>query len=344
MELSALQLTSPTPLTLADPNSPHTVTITGGTGSFGQALTAWLLSQPNGPKVRVLSRDEDKQERMAQTLPAGPRLTYILGDVRNPEALRRAFDGADAVVHAAALKRVGFGERFPDEFMLTNVLGAHNVVRAAIECNVPRSLLISTDKACSPLNNYGASKRLAEGLFTQGNSLGAGRGCRFASVRGGNIWNSRGSVMQVWREQLAAGKRIVVNGADTSRFHLTMIEWVMFAWDALQQMHGGEIFIPKAPAWRLTDLARAFVGEDFECLPGRPGDKAAEWLYSGDESYRVVNTGPAYVLEPPHEFRQIWNYQAWQGLWVSRGMPYASNNAPQVSRADLEQLVKELRS
>lgn len=342
MELPALQLYDPRPLTFADFNLPQTVTITGGTGSFGQALTAWLLSQPHGPKVRVVSRDEKKHEDMARVFPPGPRLTYILGDVRNIDTLRRAFDGADAVVHAAAYKRVGYGELYPVEFTQTNTIGTDNVVRAAIDCNVPRSLLISTDKACSPVNAYGLTKALAERFFIAGNSLGALRGTRFACVRGGNIWNSDGSVMGVWRAALAAGQRPVVYGADVTRFHLPMTDWVAFAWRGLTQMHGGEIFIPKACAWRLVDLAAAFAGEAFDVAPARPGDKAAEWLYSGDESYRVVDTAAAYVLEPPHAFRRVWNYEGWEGRGVAGGVPYASDGAPQMSAAELAALVKEL--
>lgn len=324
------------------PSQPSTVCITGGTGSFGQALTAYLLADPHGPKVRIISRDEKKHEDMARRFPAGPRLTYILGDVRNLDTLRRAFDGADAIVHAAAYKIVGQGETAPAEFTYTNSIGTLNVMHAAIDCNVPRSLLISTDKACAPLNAYGNTKALAERFFIHGNTLGAVRGCRFASVRGGNIWGSRGSVMQVWQGVVASGGRVVVNGADVTRFHLTMADWVAFAWRALTEMHGGETFIPKARAWRLVDLARAFT-PGFDVKVGRPGDKAAEWLYSGDESYRVVNADWAFVLEPTVEVRRVWSYESWQGTPVLTGIPYASNSAAQMGVGELARLVEELK-
>jgi UDP-N-acetylglucosamine 4,6-dehydratase len=304
-------------------------------------MTAHFLSQPGGPKVRVLSRDEDKQEQMMAAHPPGARLSYFLGDVRSLDTLRRAFDGADAVLHAAALKRVGFGERFPDEFTATNVYGSHNVIRAAIDCGVGRTLLVSSDKACSPLNNYGVGKRAAEGLFIQGNSLAAGRGLRFAVVRGGNIWNSRGSVAPKWKAAADAGQPITVNGEHVTRFHLLMGDWLRFNLDALTQMHGGEVFVPKAEAWALGDLARAFGAPVIPCPP-RPGDKAAEWLYSGDESYRVVETDWAYVLEPPADFRAIWNYHPWPGRAVALGQPYASDTARRLSAAELRRLVEEL--
>lgn len=344
--------TNPQPLTaalqtgadgprLSAPTFPQVVTITGGTGSFGQALVARLLAEPHGPKVRVVSRDEKKHDDMARQWPAGPRLTYVLGDVRDVATLRRAFDGADAVVHAAAYKIVGQGEIHPAEFTHTNTLGTLNVMNAAIDCGVARALLISTDKACSPLNTYGNTKALAERFFVHGNSLGVTRGSRFATVRGGNIWNSRGSVMQVWRAAVAAGQRITVNGADTTRFHLTMEDWLAFAWQALLTMHGGEVFIPKAPAWRLGDLARAFTPV-FDVVGARPGDKAAEWLYSGEESYRVVDAGWAYVLEPGVEVRGVWSYQPWWGVEVAQGVPYSSAGAPRVEGEALERLVGEV--
>lgn len=303
-------------------------------------MTEFLLGLPDGPKVRLLSRDEDKQERMAQRFPAGARISYFLGDVRSVETLCRAFDGADVVIHAAAYKRVSFGERNPAEFNETNANGSWNVVRAAIECGVGRSLLISSDKACAPLSNYGVSKRMAEGLFIQGNSIGVGRGCLFSATRGGNIWNSRGSVAQIWKSALERGEPLQVNG-EVSRFHLEMPRWVQFNWDVITRMGGGEIFIPRARSWNLIDLARAF-SENITVGPARPGDKAAEWLYSGDESYRVTDAGWAFVLEPPADFRRIWNYQPWPGEPVPPGVPYASDSAPKLSADELRQLVREL--
>ena len=323
----------------ADNPPSAVVTITGGTGSFGQALTGYLLAQPHGPKVRILSRDEDKQEAMSHRFPPGARMTYILGDVRQRETLTRAFDGTDVVVHGAALKRVPFGERNSHEFTLTNVYGSQNVVTAAIECGVKRSLLIGTDKACAPINAYGLSKALASYLFTQGNSLGVSRGCLFGTVRGGNVWGSRGSVGPLWRVLRAEGKPLQVYGENCTRFHLEMPAWVEFCWRALNEMHGGETLVPKAKAWKLTDLAAAF-GCAFEVYPPRPGDKQHEFMVSGDEAARTVDLGWAYAIEPPMQFREVWNYRPWPCPPVCADWRYSSDTVARLTAAELKELAR----
>lgn len=315
------------------------VVVTGGTGSFGRAFVRYLLTG-TGASVRVFSRDEHKQADMAQEFPPGPRLTYILGDVRYREKLRRAFDGAAAVVHAAALKTVPAGERHADEFVATNVYGSQNVVTAAIEAGVRHTLLISSDKACSPLNHYGATKKTAEGLFIQGNSLGTLRGSRFACVRGGNVWGSRGSVATVWRQAAAAGQPLTVTGANATRFHMQMADWTAYCWRVIRQMHGGEIFVPKARAWRLLDLADAF-GAPYVVADERPGDKLHESMIGVDEAARAVDAGWTYLLEPAEDFRRIWNYEPWAGA-SAFNRAYTSEWAERIERDELGRIVEAL--
>lgn len=324
------------------PPSPiKTIVITGGTGSFGQAFTRLLLETTTAT-VRIISRDEHKQADMARIFPPGPRLSYLLGDVRDLERLRVALDGADAVVHAAAFKLVPTGERQADEIVKTNIVGTDLVVRAALACRVRHALLISSDKAVSPLNLYGATKKVAEALFVHGNQLGVARGVRFAVVRGGNVWASRGSVAQMWREQRAAGHPLTVTDPEATRFHLPMRAWTSFCWQALEHMHGGEIFVPKARAWRLGDLALAFAnGAGTSTAGARGGDKQHETLYSVDESSRVVDTNQAYIVEPPPELRAVWNYAPWVGACVPTAA-YSSDSAPRLDRDALTQIVREI--
>jgi len=322
---------------------PETICITGGTGSFGSAMTACLMNLSVGPSVRVFSRDEDKQERMQATWPPGPRLTYILGDVRDSQALRYAFDGATGVIHSAALKHVPQGERHPDEFKKTNVDGTENIVQAAIECHIPRSLFISSDKAVQPVTEYGRGKAVAEGLFRQGNQLGLRSGCHFSTVRGGNVWNSRGSVVELWARAIRKKRPLYLSNPDTTRFFIHMEDWTAFCWRVWREMHGGEIFIPKLRAWRLGDLAVAF-GVKMNVKPiERPMDKRHECLIAPEEFGRTIDIGWAYVIEPPSDVRQVWNYNPWLGKsMLYRLGDYSSQTTHWLSVDELRELVKVL--
>lgn len=317
------------------PNLPatSTVVVTGGTGSFGSAFTRYLLDT-TAHRVRVLSRDEHKQEAMMRALPPGERLTYILADVREAGELVRAFDGAWAVVHAAALKVVPMGERHAGEFAKTNIVGSMNVISAALTAGVARSLFISSDKACQPINLYGATKRVAESLFVQANALGVSRRCSFSVVRGGNVWASNGSVANVWR----AAPTPTLTDPDATRFNLCMGEWTAFVYRALCLMWGGEIFAPLAPAWRLSDLAAA-SGKDYTISGPRQGDKQHETLVSADEAPRTVTTEWCHVIEPPEALRAVWPYEAWHGAPLAA--PYSSDTARRMSREELRALWAE---
>ncbi len=316
--------------------------LTGGTGSFGQAFAAHLLSLPDGPRVRIYSRDEDKQERMAEQLPSNDRLTYILGDVRDTARVAQAVDGCRYIVHAAALKRVPVGEQQASEFSETNVTGTQNVIRAALACNVKRTLFISSDKAVAPVNHYGKTKSTAEGMIIQGNALGVSRGCLFGVVRGGNVWGSRGSVVEKW----AAADEITVTGPldendePSTRFYMRMDYWTEFCFRVLTEMHGGEIFVPKLRAWALRDVASAF-DKPTTVLQARAGDKAHEEMIAPVEVGRTLDIGWGYVIQPSEELRAVWNYRAWAGKRLSPSFVYTSKTAERMTVDELRRLVNE---
>ncbi len=325
--------------------NPYTVLITGGTGSFGSAMTACLIGIQDGPRVRVYSRNEDNQANMMRVYPPGPRLTYILGDVRDVEHLTRAADGCTHIIHSAALKQVPMGQVNSEEFTKTNIYGTSNVIRAAIDAGVGRSIFVSSDKAVAPINHYGATKAAAEGAFINANRAGVSRDCKFAVVRGGNVWASRGSVALRWRDAKAAGKPLQVFGAYdadgnlSTRFHMEMNWWTNFVWQACQSMHGGEIFIPKIRAWHLRELSKAF-DSDAIYKAGRAGDKSHEIMWTSDEARRVIDTGEAFVVEPSPDLRDVWNYSPWKGEAVTG--EYSSRTADKLNITELKELVKSL--
>ena len=326
----------------ASPNAEilSPILISGGTGSYGSALARFLLDHTSS-HIRIYSRGEHRQNEMAAALGHDPRLTFIIGDVRNARTLRHAADGCAAIVHAAALKAVGNGEANADEFVETNINGTRNVIDAALGAGVLRTLLISSDKAVQAINLYGASKRVAESLITQANRLGVTRGCSFATIRGGNIWMSHGSVGVVWRDTLAAGRPVIVNGPETTRFHIHMDDWIALGWQVLGAMHGGEIFVPHARAWRLGMLANAFApGAWVEAEP-RPGDKQHEILISRDEVPRTVDAGACYVVQPHAALCSVWNYSPWAGTPMPADWRYRSDTADRLNESELAQLVRE---
>lgn len=329
------------PALITIPSAPNTIAVTGGTGSFGRAFVRHLLSL--GHRVRVINRTERSQGEMRDELSPSRQLTYILTDIANTDALRAAFHGADSVVHAAALKEVGRGEESPDEFARVNIDGTRSVIQAALDAGTVRRLLfVSTDKAVEPINHYGATKMAAERLVVHANKLGVTRSFSASAIRGGNIWGSRASVAKVWADAVRAARPIAVNNPDATRFHLRMDAWIAFAYRALTDMHGGEIFTPKPPAWRLGDLADAFAPREQQLInPSRLGDKCAERLYSDDEARRTVDIGWARVIEPPAELRSVWNYAPWIGNDVSP-LAYSSDAAARLTVPELTELAKEI--
>jgi UDP-N-acetylglucosamine 4,6-dehydratase/5-epimerase len=276
----------------------QTILLTGGTGSFGHKFIEKVLRRR--PKsLRVFSRDELKQSEMQKKF-KDPCLRYFVGDVRDAARVQRAMQGVTLVVHAAALKQVPVCEYNPFEAIKTNVLGAQNLIDAAIDCGVPRVLALSTDKAVNPVNLYGATKLCAEKLFVQGNAYVGRRDTRFACVRYGNVVGSRGSVLPLFREQKKTG-RLTITDPRMTRFWITLDQGVDFVIRCVELMQGGEIFVPKIPSMRVTDMAKAVApGCRVETVGIRPGEKLHELLLSEDEVRQTVELKDLYIVQPLH--------------------------------------------
>ncbi len=277
-----------------------TILLTGGTGSFGNAFVELVTTRWPTSVVRVYSRDELKQSEMRAKF-GDDRVRYLIGDVRDRSRMSRAAEGADIVVHAAAMKQVPACEYNPFEAVRTNVLGAQHVVDAAIDARVERVVALSTDKAVNPVNLYGATKLCAEKIFVQGNAYAAQRSTKIACVRYGNVIGSRGSVVPVFRQQLERDGRITITDERMTRFWITLPQAVDLVLFALAEMEGGEVFVPKIPSMRVVDLAEAMApGVPQEIIGIRPGEKLHELLLTGDEARHSIDRGDVYVVFPEH--------------------------------------------
>lgn len=276
-----------------------TILLTGGTGSFGNQFVSRVLSQYPDATIRIYSRDELKQSEMQKKFPSD-RLRWFIGDVRDRSRMTRAAQGADIFIHAAAMKQVPACEYNPFEAVRTNVLGAQHIVDACIDAGVQQVVALSTDKACNPVNLYGATKLCSEKLFVQGNAYAAQFDTRLACVRYGNVIGSRGSVVPLFREQAKQG-RLTITDERMTRFWLTLDQAVDLVFHTLDHMHGGEIFVPKIPSVRVTDLAAA-IAPNVPCeITGiRPGEKLHETLLTVDEARHTVETDRHYVILPEH--------------------------------------------
>jgi UDP-N-acetylglucosamine 4,6-dehydratase len=273
------------------------VLITGGTGSLGHALVRHFLKETDWRLV-VLSRDELKQARMREVIPE-PRLDFRLGDVRDIERLNLAFYGVDVVIHTAALKRVDAVAGDPVEVYKTNVQGTWNVLQAALSNGVPKVLFISSDKACHPINAYGASKFAAESLVVSFNQYGYPQGTWASVVRYGNVLGSRGSVIHVWRDQLARGKALTVTSPEMTRFIITLPQAVALVHATIDRMEGGEVFVPRLPAARMIDLAAAIADPPYNITGLRPGgEKLHEILLTEEEADRSRDAGFISLITP----------------------------------------------
>lgn len=279
--------------------SGKSVLVTGGTGSFGKKFIAEALKTHSPERVIVFSRDELKQFEMSRD-PAfqDKRIRYFIGDVRDRERLMRAFDGVDVVVHAAALKQVPACEYNPFEAIKTNVLGAQYIIDAAIERGVHKVIALSTDKACNPVNLYGATKLCSDKLFVAGNAYAGDKDTSFSVVRYGNVVGSRGSVIPLFMKLKSTGK-LPITHTDMTRFWITLEQGVQFVMDSLDRMHGGELFVPKIPSMKMTDLARA-IGPDCEIdvIGIRPGEKLHEVMISEDDARNTLEFDDHYVIQP----------------------------------------------
>ena len=315
------------------------VLVTGGTGSFGRMFVERIL-QKQPRRVVVFSRDELKQHEMRQTFPDDRTpLRYFIGDVRDADRLRRAFHEVDVVIHAAALKQVPACEYNPIEAVNTNILGARNIIEAAIDQGVKHVIGMSTDKAVSPVNMYGATKLVAEKLFVQGNSyVGAGR-TRFSCVRYGNVVGSRGSVVPLFLEQKATGT-ITLTDERMTRFWITVEQGVDFVIKCVEQMEGGEVFVPKIPSMRIVDLAKAVAPGCAVKVTGiRPGEKLHELLISEDEARNALEFDDMYVLQPIFSW---WAGERWrQGRPLADGFRYSSDgNASWLTMDQLQAMIR----
>ena len=302
--------------------SGTTLLVTGGTGSFGKRFIRTLLDHAEPRKVIVYSRDELKQYEMQQQFDGDRRMRYFLGDVRDADRLRRAFAGVDVVVHAAALKQVPAAEYNPFEAVKTNIQGAQNVIDAAIDLGVGRVIALSTDKASSPINLYGATKLVSDKLFVQGNAYASGKKTRFAVVRYGNVVGSRGSVVPFFQARAASGV-LPITDERMTRFWITLQQGVDFVLSSLETMRGGEVFVPKIPSMRVTDLAKAIAPEArLEFVGIRPGEKLHEEMISLDDARRTIDVGDRYVIQPEFGW---WGNEHLDGTPLPEGFAYTSD-------------------
>jgi UDP-N-acetylglucosamine 4,6-dehydratase len=314
------------------PWSNLSVLITGGTGSFGKKFAETVLRDYHPKKLIIFSRDELKQHDMRVAGFDHESLRYFIGDIRDVARLRRAMNGVDIVVHAAALKQVPACEYNPIEAIATNIEGAKNVIDAALDTGVKKVIALSTDKAVNPVNLYGATKLVAEKLFIQANSYSGAGPTRFSCVRYGNVVGSRGSVIPLFLEQRKAGK-VTVTDPQMTRFWITLDQGVRFVITCLEAMHGGEVFVPKIPSTGMMDLADAVApGCEVKIIGIRPGEKIHECLISEDEARTTKELEEFFVIQPAH----IW----WSGANWSKGKPlpngfrYASDTNPVLLNID----------
>ena len=305
------------------------ILITGGTGSFGKKFVARLLADYQPKKIVVFSRDELKQFEMQQEFDA-PVMRYFIGDVRDGARLAQAMQGMDYIVHAAALKQVPTAEYNPMECIKTNIHGAENVIGAALACNVDKVIALSTDKAANPINLYGATKLASDKLFVAANNTAGQQRTRFSVVRYGNVVGSRGSVVPFFRKLLDGGaKKLPVTDKRMTRFWITLDQGIDFVIRDFERMHGGEIFVPKIPSMRITDLVEAMApGLPIQIIGIRPGEKLHEIMCPMDDSHLTLEFADHFVIRPTIQFVRPSDYLVnaigEQGNPVTEGFEYNS--------------------
>ncbi len=318
------------------------VLVTGGTGSFGKKFVEVMMKSYHPARLIIYSRDELKQHEMRMAGFNHPNLRYFIGDVRDLDRLRRALHGVDLVVHAAALKQVPACEYNPMEAVKTNILGSSNVVDAALDAGVKKVLALSTDKAVNPVNLYGATKLAAEKLLIQSNAYAGGMTTRFSCVRYGNVVGSRGSVVPLFLQQRETGE-ITLTDDRMTRFWISLEQGVRFVIRCIEDMQGGEVFVPKIPSMKMTDLAKAIAPEaHIRNIGIRPGEKLHEVLISEDEARSTVELADMYVVQPQ---AALWFGYHWseQGTPLPEGYHYASdNNTEWLSVGEIQQMIDSL--
>jgi UDP-N-acetylglucosamine 4,6-dehydratase len=301
------------------------VLVTGGTGSFGRKFVEVLLKEYHPERLIIYSRDELKQHEMRTSGFNHPNLRYFIGDIRDLPRLQRAFNGVDIVVHAAALKQVPACEYNPMEAIKTNILGSSNVVDAALDAGVEKVLALSTDKAVNPVNLYGATKLAAEKLMVQSNAYAGGTNTRFSCVRYGNVVGSRGSVVPLFLNQRDSGE-VTLTDERMTRFWIPLDQGVRFVIRCIEEMQGGEVFVPKIPSMKMVDLAHAIAPDaKIKIIGIRPGEKLHEVLISEDEARTTVELEDMYVVQPA---AALWFGHSWEqkGRSLPKGYHYASDN------------------
>ncbi len=299
------------------------VLITGGTGSLGKALLHEILSTTTARRVVIFSRDELKQYNLRSEFKDNPRVRWFIGDIRDIERLKRALHGIDYVIHAAALKQVDTGEYNPMEFIQTNVIGSQNVIDASIFTGVKKVVALSTDKASSPINLYGATKLTADKLFVAANNYSFSYGTTFSVVRYGNVMGSRGSVIPYFNSLAAAGKPLPLTDLRMTRFWISIDAAVKFVLSSLELMTGGELYVPRIPSMKLIDLAKAVDPNAKVIEIGmRPGEKLHEEMISADDSRRTFIAGDRYIVTP---VVAEWGYSEPEGERMPEGLAYQSN-------------------
>ncbi len=307
------------------------ILITGGTGSFGQKFTKTILEQYKPNKIIIFSRDEQKQFHMAQEL-NDPCMRYFIGDVRDRDRLLQAMQGVDLVIHAAAMKIVPSAEYNPMECIKTNIHGAENVIRAAIEAGVQKTIALSTDKAANPINLYGATKLASDKLFVAANNIKGARECMFGVVRYGNVVGSRGSILPFFRKLVEEGaSELPITDERMTRFWITLEQGVEFVQKAFLRMQGGEIFVPKIPSIKVVDLATAIAPDlPHKVIGIRPGEKLHEVMCPKDDCFRTLEFEDHFVIKPSISFSDPVDYYknecGEEGKDVSDGFEYESLN------------------
>ncbi|WP_168626454.1 MULTISPECIES: UDP-N-acetylglucosamine 4,6-dehydratase (inverting) [unclassified Cryobacterium] len=303
------------------------ILVTGGTGSFGKAFIRRALDEFDPKRIVIFSRDELKQYEVRQGLQDDPRLRWFIGDIRDRHRLTRAMHDVDFVVHAAALKQVDTAEYNPFEYVQTNIVGSQNVVEAAIDANVQKVVALSTDKASSPLNLYGATKLAADKLFQSANHYAAGHRTRFSVVRYGNVMGSRGSVIPYFKALAAESKSLPITDARMTRFWITLPQAVQFVIDSFDLMQGGELYVPRIPSMRILDLVEAIApGSETHEIGIRPGEKLHEEMISLDDSRRTLRLGDRYVVLPTIA---NWGFTPPEGDTLPEGFAYQSDTNEQ---------------
>lgn len=317
------------------------VLITGGTGSLGKALIKYLMDNTKVRRIAVYSRDELKQHNLRNEIGEDERLRWFIGDVRDLERLKRALHDVDFVIHAAALKQVDTGEYNPMEFIKTNVLGSQNVIDASIEVGVKKVVALSTDKASSPINLYGATKLTADKLFVAANNYSHSYGTTFSVVRYGNVMGSRGSVIPFWRTLADSGQKLPITDLRMTRFWISIDQAVHFVMESLEIMLGGELYVPRIPSMRIVDLAAAVAANaQLEEVGMRPGEKLHEEMISADDSRRTILMNDRYVVTP---VVAEWGYKIPIGTPMVEGVAYQSHtNDLWMSQEDIRNFLNEI--